>query len=125
MCHRARSSALGPLAFTIYINDLDEMTRPLTIMNKFADDTKCANAILDQSDVDMLQACLDDLVGWADTWGMAFNVSKCKVMHLGRNNQKAEYRMSGQALLSSDSERDIGVQVQSSLKPSLQCAETI
>ena len=118
-----QGSVLGPLAFTIYINDLDETTRPLTIMNKFADDTKCANAILDQSDVDMLQACLDDLVGWADTWGMAFNVSKCKVMHLGRNNQKAEYRMSGQALLSSDSERDIGVQVQSSLKPSLQCAE--
>ena len=118
-----QGSVLGPLAFTIYINDIDIETAPLTKMNKFADDTKCAHAVLDPTDVVTLQGCLDNLVEWADKWGMAFNVSKCKVMHLGRSNPGADYSMSGQPLSKTDSERDIGVKVHRSLKPSLQCAE--
>ena len=77
-----QGSILGPVLFTIYINDIDIETAPLTKMNKFADDTKCAHAVLDPTDVVTLQGCLDNLVEWADKWGMAFNVSKCKVMHL-------------------------------------------
>ncbi len=30
-----------------------------------------------------LQEALDALNKWSDTWGMQFNVPKCKVMHLG------------------------------------------
>ena len=53
----------------------------------------------------------------------AFNVSKCKVMHIGRTNPKSTYTMKGVNLTPTDSERDIGVKVHNSLRPSLQCSE--
>ena len=119
-----QGSVLGPLAFVIFINDIDFFIILLiTIMNKFADDTKLGNVIVDQSDIDNLQKCLDDLVEWAEVWGMEFNVDKCKVMHIGRTNPRAAYSMNGVVLKTTESERDIGVKVQSNLRPSLQCSE--
>ena len=54
---------------------------------------------------------LDRLVTWADTWGMAFNVSKCHIMHIGPKNLEHTYKMAGAVLGTSDSERDIRVTV--------------
>ena len=118
-----QGSVLGPLAFVIFINDIDAHALLITLLNKFADDTKCGNVIKDQSDVTNLQQCLDDLVDWAVKWGMAFNVQKCKVMHLGRSNPKATYTMNGSILKTTEAEKDIGVKVHCSLRPSLQCKE--
>jgi len=118
-----QGSVLGPLAFIIYNNDIDLICMLIKLMNKFADDTKAANTILCDDDVADLQKCLDDLVTWADTWGMQFNVTKCKVMHVGRLNPHAEYTMSGIKLATTEAERDIGVKVHKSLRPSLQCKE--
>jgi hypothetical protein len=33
-----------------------------------------------------LQRALDSLIEWTEKWGMTFNISKCKVMHLGNGN---------------------------------------
>jgi hypothetical protein len=54
---------------------------------------------------------------------MAFNTSKCKVMHCGRQNQQAAYTMDGQVLERTEEERDIGVLVASNMKPAAQCAK--
>jgi hypothetical protein len=54
---------------------------------------------------------------------MQFNVSKCKVMHMGTSNPGYQYHMSGQVLETTDEERDIGVMITASLKPSAQCAK--
>ena len=35
-----------------------------------------------------LQEMLDKLVAWADRWGMQFNIAKCHVMHIGRDNPR-------------------------------------
>ena len=57
-------------------------------------------------------------------WQMQFNTSKCKVMHLGRRgNPGYDYMMGDTALESSSAEKDIGVMVHDSLKPSLNCAK--
>ena len=54
---------------------------------------------------------------------MSFNVEKCKVMHIGRTNTKAQYTMNGVVLGTTDCERDIGVLMSSNLKPTAQCRE--
>jgi len=118
-----QGSVLGPLAFIIFINDLDAETSLISIMNKFADDTKLGHKVNNDTDKEVLQNALDNLCMWSDRWCMEFNVKKCKVMHLGKKNKDYEYYMKGSVLSSVNQERDIGVLVESSLKPSLQCAE--
>ena len=118
-----QGSVLGPLAFVVYINDLDDGAVPPTVLNKFADDTKCAHVVSLPSEVANLQTSLDNLVDWSVKWGMTFNVAKCKVMHIGRANNCATYTMGGTVLAETDSEKDVGVKVHKSLKPSTQCSE--
>ena len=48
---------------------------------------------------------------------------KCHVLHLGSRNREYEYSMNGQVLEAVDSEKDVGILVHKSLKPSLQCAK--
>ena len=59
--------------------DLDAESAAIVV--KFADDTKVAQPISCEEDRKALQAALDGLIRWADNWGMAFKVAKCKVMH--------------------------------------------
>ena len=118
-----QGSVLGPLAFVIFINDIDTLTKFITIMRKFADDTKLAQCILSEEDRDKLQDCLNLLCEWADIWGMSFNVAKCKILHVGHNNPKYEYFMNGIKLSEVKIEKDIGVKVSHDLKPSIQCLE--
>ena len=118
-----QGSVLGPLAFVIFINDIDATSRDISMISKFADDTKCGQTINSVSDVNKLQECLNNLTDWADRWGMAFNVAKCKVLHVGRTNEGAKYSMNGAELASTEEERDIGVRVTADMKPSRQCKE--
>ena len=116
-----QGSVLGPVLFLLFINDLDQVTTRNQTVKKFADDTKVAQVIETAEDAAELQETLDRLVKWADTWGMAFNVAKCHVMHIGPKNLRHSYRMAGAVLGISESERDIGVTVDHNLKPSVQC----
>ena len=60
-----QGSVLGPLAFVIFINDVDVLALLIAILNKFADDTKPGNKVCNQQDIDALQKCLNDLVEWS------------------------------------------------------------
>ena len=52
---------------------------------------------------------------------MRFNKSKCRVLHVGRNNHMNQYRL-GADLLDRSSAEDLGVLVGNSLAVSQQCA---
>ena len=44
-------------------------------------------------DFETIQNDLNKLCQWTIKWLMIFNVEKCKVMHLGKNNPRFEYEM--------------------------------
>ena len=88
----------------------------------FADDTKVALKVENDKDRKKMQKIIDNLVEWTDKWAMQFNATKCKIMHVGRKNPKYEYFMRGTKIEEDDEEKDLGVWVDSSMKPSRQCA---
>jgi hypothetical protein len=112
---------LGPLLFTVHIDDIDDFVRLIELLKKFADDTKGLKLIRNIQDREALQRTLDELCRWAEMWGMQYNIEKCKIMHVGRSNPGYEYSMNGKILKTVSEETDIGVIVQSNLKPGKQC----
>ena len=95
----------------------------LDILRKFADDTKGAKSITCPEDREVLQKALDDMLSWGEKWGMNYNIDKCKVMHCGRGNPCYSYSMDGKELKTVTDEKDIGVNISDSLKPSTQCLQ--
>jgi ribonuclease P/MRP protein subunit RPP40 len=113
-----QGSVLGPILFVIYINDLEEGIR--NEIWKFADDTKLLGSVHSQVG---LRRDLEKLCSWAEKWQMAFNVEKCKVMHIGKKNSGAKYRMGNEEIKDVEEEKDLGVLVCKNLKVAKQCGQ--
>jgi len=56
---------------------------------------------------------------------MDFNPDKCEVMHFGRSNTGGKYTVNGRTFKSIDRQRDLGVQVNRSLKVAMQVEKVI
>ena len=95
------------------LDDIDEAIMGLlTLIFKYADNTKLAKIIKDLQDAMQMQKNLDDLFQWA---------KKCKVMHYGKNNIRYEYKMDGCIMESVSEEKDLGVWIEDDMKPTKQC----
>ena len=84
-----QGSVLGPLLFTIFINDLPDHVRNKCKL--YADDCKLVGIIKENEDTISIQQDINELQNWAKTWLMSFNYEKCKVMQFGRKNIENEY----------------------------------
>ena len=112
-----QGSVLGPLLFVIYINDLPDILEEGTQTYLFADDTKLYRRIRSIEDCQSLQRDLDALAEWSDKWLLKFHPKKCKVLEVGtRQSRNYGYKLQGVLLEHVESEKDIGVVVDSQLK---------
>ena len=73
---------LGPLLFSLYINDI--LSHIESKIRLFADDCVCYREIKDEEDTMRLQSLSDiDLLGsWVWKWSMRFQPVKCNMMQL-------------------------------------------
>ena len=109
-----QGSVLGPLMFLIYINDLPDSV--LTSVKMFADDSKLYGPADSPDSRQLLQDDLHRLSRWSEQWQLPFNVSKCKVLHIGPRNPCSNYKMSGKDLECCEQERDLGIIVDGTLR---------
>ena len=63
------------------------------------------------------------LYNWSQDWQMDFNVDKCKVVHIGRNNPEYKYSMNRSVLQEVKQEKDLGIMITSDLKSFCQVTE--
>ena len=110
-----QGSVLGLLLFLLYINDLSENIHPQ--VRPFADDTASYITINSHSDSDTLQQDLDTLQTWERLWDMDFNQSKCKVLHISKSRNLAQYVyiLHGLALEAMDHAKYLGVDISNDL----------
>ena len=69
-----QGSVLGPVLFTVFINDLDD--RIESRISKFADDAKLIGRAGSKKHTDIIQEDLNKLNEWALMWQMSFNAEK-------------------------------------------------
>ena len=109
-----QGSVLGPLLFSIFINDLPSIVSSPTFM--FADDTKIFRVIRNEEDHLALQKDLNLLHEWSLRWQLNFNVAKCKHLHFGTAHSYGSFYLNGTLVDSVTSHKVLGIVFDNHLK---------
>ena len=109
------------------ILSINEIIFRSIVIKLYADDSKIIAQVDTEVEIRTLQSDLDAISAWCKTWCMKLNVEKCKVMHIGRNNQKATYFLTTNdsnrlPIFTTLNERDLGIVFSPDLKFSSQAA---
>jgi len=87
-----QGSAISPLLFLVFINDIDAELSNDTLASLFADDTAIASSGGELEEITpRMQEEINKIVTWADTWKMSINTSKTKTLTIStsRNDTSA------------------------------------
>ena len=108
-----QGSILGPLLFSIYVNDLPTVVRH-SQLNMFADDTELHLSGRDLSSVQQVFQCdLDAIQAWLCVNRLQLNVSKSVVMLIGTrqrtNHRNVSVHINGQVLTQVPHTKYLGV----------------
>nr|VZI22930.1 unnamed protein product [Spirometra erinaceieuropaei] len=118
-----QGSVLDLTLFLVYVNDCASELNCDVAM--FADDIKIWSTIRSEVDEARLQTNLDHLEQWSKDWLLPFNVIECNFLRVGRTSSPNHtvYRLTGKPLQEVEAQKDLGVWITTSLKPSLQCSK--
>ena len=110
-----QGTILGPLLFLIFINDMaDEIF--WSKIKLYADDSKVYSEINNANDVNNLQADINRLSDWTNSWQLNLSIQKCSVLHLKPKETPDVYLIDNIPLPSSDFMKDLGVIMSQDLK---------
>ena len=108
-----QGSILGPLLFSLFVNDL-----PKCLSNKcllFADDLKVFRQIGCSADTFSLQADLDRIRNWSNTWRLFLNVNKCSVLTLTLKKTPLQFDYTLGDIILNRVQKDLGIFIDSRL----------
>ena len=117
-----QGSAISPLLFVVFINDIDNDLSSDTLASLFADDTaiwKWGRDLEGEARVGM-QEEIDKIISWAETWKMSLNTDKTKAMIISSNPADSSINLGLRAgdndIKQVDKYRFLGGTVESSLR---------
>ena len=100
-----QGSVLGPLLFTIFVNDIPSVVLGPTYM--FADDTEIFHFVRSSDVHATLQNDLNILHEWSVRWQLKSNISKCKHVHFGPVHHFGSYYFNGIKIDSVESQKNL------------------
>ena len=119
-----QGTVLGPILFLIYSADLPQVVSHCKL-SMYADDTKVYKSIRNKEDCILLQEDLNNIAKWAETWQMVLNPDKTKLLAIGNSKVDFNYVLNGKVIETVNHINDIGVTVQSNLKFTIHCSNTV
>ena len=109
-----QGSVLGPLCFLVYVNDIVEIVS--SSIKLYADDAKVYGHVDSQQQRQVIQNDLIAIEEWSKKWQLPLNIKKCSVIHLGSKNPEYQYQLEGRTVQKTESEKDLGVIIDSEIK---------
>ena len=121
-----QGSILGPSLFVLFINDISSGLSPGTNIMLYADDTNIWREMNCEEDYDTIQRDIDYLLDWAIRNKMKFHPAKCKVLSVSNPSSRSpflgilpyiqySYSLGGVILDYTESEKDLGIHMNSTL----------
>lgn len=111
-----QGTVLGPLLFSLYINDsVNELKNSEILL--FADDCKIYKGIKNSVDQNLLQEDLSHFANWCNTWQLNLALEKCCFHSVGfRNDLESSYILDDHYLEYEQYVRDLGIFIDDTLK---------